>query len=188
MSGVPCLFAAQSSLAEVAPGDSASIVPWDVAQSAAAAYGLLMSAGARARHIEVLSGAARELTWQATAAATVEIYREATVAPVRDAATLSRDVFARERSLIAAHEADVEMLIGERERVLRDYNELVEQVGPGRGLIGPSGALPEDLERGLLALSARPTLSRPLYGALAKVFSATRASSRAIRGRRRRKR
>jgi glycosyltransferase involved in cell wall biosynthesis len=181
LSGVPCVFAAWSSLAEAAPHGAATIVPWDPVASAAAVYTLLSDAQARARHVEALAGTARALTWDAAAAAMVAVYREAVVAPVRVAATLSRDAVERERKLICAHERVVETLIGERELVLHDYDEQIAQLGPARGLIGPRGSLPEDLQRALLALSARPGISRLIYGGLARMFVAMRALSRGVR-------
>lgn len=179
--GVPCLFAPQSSLAEVAPAETATIVPWDPVQSAVAAYTLLTDPAARARHVQTLTDAARRLTWERTALAMVEIYGEAAVAPVRDAATLSRDAVARERELVADHQAVVQTLIDERELVLHDYEELLAEVGAGRSLVGPHGSLPEDLQRALLALSLRPGLSRPLYGLAAGAFRAARRMARAAR-------
>ena len=98
LSGVPCVFAPQASLAEVAPAKTAAIVPWDIEQSAARVHALLSDPAARASHVQELAGRARSLTWANTAEALVEIYREAVVAPVRDAATLSRDAMDRERS------------------------------------------------------------------------------------------
>jgi glycosyltransferase involved in cell wall biosynthesis len=179
--GVPCSFAPQSSLAEGAAGKAATIVPWDPVQSAAAAYALLTDPAARALHVKLLAEAARRLTWERAAAATVEVYREAAIAPVRDVATLSRDAVARERELTAAHRSVVQTLIGERELVLNDYETLLAEVGPGRSLVGPRGSLPEDLQRALLALSAHPALSQPLYGLAAATFRAARALARAVR-------
>lgn len=172
--GVPCLYAAQSSLAEGAMGRAATIVAGDPVASAAAAYTLLSDPTARAGHVQLLADGARALTWERAAAAMVEIYREAAVAPVRVAATLSRDTVARERELAAAHQVVVQRLIEERELVLSDYNELLAEVGPARGLIGERGSLPPDLQRALLALSARPGLSGPLFAALAFLFRAAR--------------
>jgi glycosyltransferase involved in cell wall biosynthesis len=179
--GVPCLFAAQSSLAEGAMGEAATIVPWDPVQSAAAAYPLLTDEEACARHVQLLADAARELTWQRAAEATVQAYREAALAPAREATTLSHDAVARERQLIADHQEVVQKLIDERELVLGDYNELLAEVGPARGLIGEHGTLPSDLQRALLALSAHPALSRPVYGFLAAVFRGSRALTRLVR-------
>ena len=179
--GVPCLFAAATSLAEGAIGEAATIVAGDPARSADAAAKLLRDPHARAQQVELLSGAARDLTWDRAAVATVAAYREAAEAPVREAARLSRDAVARECALTAAHAETVQTLIDERELVLRDYNALLAEVGPARSLIGPEGALPDDLQRGLLALSARPGLSRPLYGALARLYAGARAVGRALR-------
>ena len=179
--GVPCLFAPQSSLAEGAAAQAATIVPWDPVQSAAAAYALLTDPAARARHVQLLADAARELTWEGAAAAMVDVYREAVVAPVRDTATLSRDVVAREQELTAAHQDVVQMLIDERELVLSDYNELLAEVDAARSLIGPHGSLPDDVQRALLALSAHPALSRPLYRLATIAFRAARALARAVR-------
>jgi glycosyltransferase involved in cell wall biosynthesis len=179
--GVPCLFAARSSLAEGPIAAAATIVPWDPVPSAEAAYALLSDPAQRAGHVRTLAEAARGLTWERAAAAMVEIYREAVRAPVRVAATLSRDAVARERELTAAHREVVQMLIDERELVLRDYNELLTDVGAGRSLVGPRGSLPEDLQRALLALSAHPALSRPLYGLAARMFRIVRAVARALR-------
>jgi hypothetical protein len=111
----------------------------------------------------------------------VEVYREAAQAPVREAATLARDAVERERQLTEAHEAVVRRLIAEREHAQRMYDELNAEVGSGLSLIGPHGTLPEDAQRALLSISARPALRRPLYGALASLFVASRALGRAIR-------
>lgn len=179
--GVPCLFAALSSLAEGAVGRAATIVPWDPIQSAAAAYPLLTDREARARHVQMLTNAAHELTWERAAQATVEAYHEAALAPARDAIMLSRDAVARERELLADHQEVAQMLIDERELVLGDYNTLLGEVGPARSLIGEHGSLPVDLQRALLALSVHPALSRPLYGLLAAIFRAARAVTRTVR-------
>jgi glycosyltransferase involved in cell wall biosynthesis len=181
LQGVPCLFAAQSSLADGPIALAATIVPWDPVSSAAAAYALLTDPTERARHLKALTDAARGLTWDRAATAMVEIYREAAPARVRVAATLSRDAVARERELTAAHQEIVQMLIDERELVLRDYETLLAEVGAGRSLVGPRGSLPDDLQRALLAFSARPALSRPLYGAAAGAFRFVRRVARAVR-------
>jgi hypothetical protein len=121
------------------------------------------------------------MTWASAAAAMVEIYREAAIAPVRDAATLSRDTAERESRLSFVDQAQARRLLGEREHAQRMYDELNAEVGFGLGLIGPHGSLPEGLQRALLALSARPGLSRPLLGALSGAFLAARATSRTLR-------
>jgi glycosyltransferase involved in cell wall biosynthesis len=182
LSGVPCVFAPQSSLAEVAPGGTAAIVPWDAQASAAGAYSLLVDPAARERHVQTLAGAARELTWAGAAERMVEIYREAAVARVRDAATLSRDLVEREARLSVEHKLEAAQLVREREHAQRMYDELNAEVGSGLSLIGPHGSLPENLQRALLAIGARPALSGPLYGALARLFVLARALGRVLGG------
>jgi glycosyltransferase involved in cell wall biosynthesis len=189
LSGVPCVFAAQSSLAEVLPGRSAAIVPWNPSESAEQVLALLRDGEQRARHIERLAAAASELTWSATAAATLELYEQAAVAPVREAAAMSRDEVEREqelRELIAAQDTHVAQLVGEREHAREMYDALNTEVGAGLSLIGPRGTLPEELQHGLLALSAKPALSRPLFGLGASLFRTARALGRRARGARRR--
>jgi glycosyltransferase involved in cell wall biosynthesis len=181
IAGVPCLFAPYAALAETAPADTATIVPWDPVASAAAAHELLTDEAACERHVQSLAERAQTLTWDAAAAATVDVYREATLAPVRDSATLSRDLVTREARLSVQHEVEVRQLVGEREHAKRMYDELNAEVGFGLSLIGPNGSLPEGVQRALLALTARPALSRPLFGAISRVFVLGRALSRPIR-------
>jgi glycosyltransferase involved in cell wall biosynthesis len=180
LAGVPCVFAPMASLAEVTPAGTAAILPWDVGASAAAVHALLTDPIARARQVDALAAAARELTWTKAAGAMVEIYRQAALAPVRDAATLSRDTVAREDRLSVEHRIEAAQLVREREHAQRMYDELNAEVGFGLSLIGPRGALPEGLQRALLALSARPALSRPLFGALAFAFTIARALTRIL--------
>jgi glycosyltransferase involved in cell wall biosynthesis len=182
LGGVPCVFAPWASLAEVAPQQTATIVPWDAVASAAATHVLLTDADARESHIAALATRARELTWDTAAAAMVEIYREAALAPVRDAATLSRDLSRREARLSVQHDVEVHQLVSEREHAQRMYDELNAQVGSGLALIGPNGALPDSIQRALLALTARPALSGPLFAAVTGVYVAVRALTRPIRG------
>ncbi len=95
-------------------------MPWEAAASAEAAHELLTDEGARERHVRSLAERARALTWDAAAAAMVEIYREAALAPVRDSATLSRDLVKREARLSVQHELEVAQLVGEREHAKAD--------------------------------------------------------------------
>jgi glycosyltransferase involved in cell wall biosynthesis len=181
LSGVPCIFAPQASLAEAPPDDTATIVPWDPVASAAAAHTLLTDADARERHVNSLAARAHELTWDAAAAAMVDIYREAALTPVRDSATLSRDLVKREARLSVQHDAEVRQLVGEREHAQRMYDELNAEVGSGLALIGPNGALPDGVQRALLALTARPALSGPVFAGVTKGFVAARAVARPVR-------
>ncbi len=178
--GVPCVFAPQASLAELAPEETATIVPWDPAASAARAFALLSDAGARERHVQALAARAASFTWSATAGAMVEIYREAAAAPIRDSATLSRDLVKREARLSVQHEEEVARLLAEREHAKAMYDALNAEVGFGLSLIGPRGALPESVQRALLAVSARPAVSRPIFTAVSGVFILVRAFGRPI--------
>ncbi len=180
LAGVPCVFAPTASLAEETPPGTATIVPWDASASAVAVHALLTDPAARARHVEELASAARELSWQQAAEAMVEIYGQAALAPVRDAATLSRDAVQREARLSVEHELEAAQLVQEREHAQRMYDDLNAEVGFGLSLIGPRGTLPEPLQRALLALSARPALSRPVFGALARLFVLGRALARVL--------
>jgi len=183
--GVPSMFAPRASLAEVLPAEAATIVPWDVPRSAERVLALLTDAGARERQLDALVRAARPLTWERAAEATLAAYREAILAPVREAALLARDELARERELRALVESQDELvarLTEERAHAQRMYDELNAEVGFALGLIGPHGALPEDVQRALLALSERPALSRPLYGAATRAFRAGRAFGKIRRG------
>jgi hypothetical protein len=150
------VFAPWASLAGAAPQQTATIVPWDPVASAQATHGLLTDADARERHIAALAARAGELTWDAAASAMVEIYNEAARAPVRDSATLSRDLVKREARLSVQHDAEVRQLVSERQHAQRMYDELNAEVGSGLALIGPNGALPDSVQRALLALSSRP--------------------------------
>ncbi|HEY1449995.1 MAG TPA: glycosyltransferase, partial [Solirubrobacteraceae bacterium] len=185
LNGTPCLFAARSSLAEVLPSESAAIVPWNASESADRAQPLLLEGTARALHVEQLAAAAHRLTWQATAAALVELYEEAAVAGTREAAELSRDELDREqevRALVADQDALVAQLATERDHARGMYDSLNAEVGSGLSLIGPNGALPADLQNGLLALNARPAVSRVLFGAASGLFRMLRAIGRRTSG------
>ncbi len=181
LSGVPCVFAPQASLAEETPAGSAAIVPWDADASATATHALLTDPEARTQQVESLATAARELTWTAAANALVEIYREAALAPVRAAATLSRDAVQRERRLSVEHKLEVAQLVREREHAQGMYDRLNADVGFSLSLIGPAGTLPDGMQRALLALSAHPLLSRPLFALFSRSFTAARALARLLR-------
>jgi glycosyltransferase involved in cell wall biosynthesis len=185
LTGVPCAFAPTSSLAELAPTKTPTLVPWDPAQSAAAVYPLLTDPFARERHVQALAAAAREFTWARTAAALCDVYADAALAPAREASAVSCDAAAREHELINAHDALVAKLVSEREHAKGMYDALNAEVGSGLSLIGPHGALPDEVQRALLALSARSALSKAVYRPLAGAFRTARAVARLARSRRR---
>ena len=77
--------------------------------------------------------------------------------------------------LVLEQDALVAQLVSEREHARGMYDSLNAEVGFGLSLIGPHGALPEDLQRALLALSAKPDLSRSLFAGAARAYRAVRA-------------
>ena len=156
--GTPCLFAAQASLAEVLPRETATIVPWDAAASAAAVAPLLAPGKARRAHVAALRATAERYRWDDTATALLEIYRELVVTPPRAAQQGLRERIAlRNRLLEAEHERALEW---------QRYEAFREQIGSdGLGLVGPGGVLDAADQRALLALLARRPVKRPLLRA-----------------------
>jgi hypothetical protein len=147
--GVPCLFAPQSSLAEILPGDAALIVPWDADQAAARAVELIRDTDAREALVTKLRDAASSFTWEAAARQALEAYDEAMDAPSRGAATFAREVM--------------------------ELSELTESAGEdGYALVGPPAYLPVDVRRPLLAVAARRRLARPFFGAIKLLYRLSR--------------
>ncbi len=92
---VPCLWAPGSSLSELLPDEAAGIVPWEAEQSAEHARALLHDHHARERNLNAIDTAAKSLTWDATAARLIDVYRATADAPARPrtaaGVTLSED-------------------------------------------------------------------------------------------------
>jgi hypothetical protein len=147
--GVPCMWASGTALNELLAGAGGGIVPWDAAASADAALELMRSPQARSRQLDAVRSAGRELTWDAAAAHLLELYLQTCDAP-------------------AARAEPGSVLGVERPGISEDAIRLV----------GPSGALPAEIERPLLALATRPRLAAP-------VFAAIKMAYRLGRGRRR---
>ena len=80
---VPCLFAAQASLAEVLPPEAAVLVPWDGEASADRALPLLRDSDERRRHLELLASAARRMPgWDEIVERLLRVYEETALLPV----------------------------------------------------------------------------------------------------------
>jgi glycosyltransferase involved in cell wall biosynthesis len=79
--GVPCLWAAGSSLGELLPSDAAGIVRWDEEQSAERALALIGDKDERSRNLSAIRAAASRLTWDTTAANLIGLYEATCVAP-----------------------------------------------------------------------------------------------------------
>jgi glycosyltransferase involved in cell wall biosynthesis len=85
--GVPCLWAPGSSLSELLPDDRAGVVPWDAERSAEQALALMRDDDAREGNLEAIAAAASGLTWDATAAGLLDVYRATADAPASAGAT-----------------------------------------------------------------------------------------------------
>lgn len=136
--GVPCMWAAGTSLRELLDDDPASLVAWDPAASAERALELLRDERARERNVGLIRRAGERLTWDATAARLLDIYEQTCDAPGAAAGALYRGQALMNGAL--------------SEDAAR--------------LMGPGGSLPPDVERPLLALATHPRLGAPLFGAL----------------------
>jgi glycosyltransferase involved in cell wall biosynthesis len=133
---VPCMWAAGSSLSELLPDASAEITPWDAELSAARALALMREPDARERNLQAVDAAASDLTWDATAAGMLEVYRTTAEGPAN-------------RGLAAAGTSALGPLSEDAAR-----------------LVGPHGELPPDVHRPLLALATHRRLAAPVFGAL----------------------
>ena len=156
--GTPCVFAAQTALAEVLPASTATIVAWDATATAAAVAPLLHAGRQRDAHVAALNEAAAAYRWDATAQQLVRLYEQLVVTPPRELRRATRDRVALEQRL-----ADNELLrIEEWER----FAAFKAQIGSdGLGLVGPGGVLDAADQRALLALLSRRALYRPALGA-----------------------
>jgi GT2 family glycosyltransferase len=83
--GTACMFAPVTSLAEVLDPQHATIVPWDVGQSAERALELLRDEPARTRLSAAIAEHGRRYSWRGTAEQMLELYRDALRRPARPA-------------------------------------------------------------------------------------------------------
>lgn len=148
--GRPCIYAACTSLAEIIDPAAATIVPWDVTGSAAAAARLLVPGAARERHLALLADALQRYRWEHVAAEIVAAYRDVLASPFRAAAPRAHEELQREQRLIDEHAA---------------LQDLRHRVRSGLALIDGRGPLlTPDEQRGLMRVSGRRWL-RPVLGA-----------------------
>jgi glycosyltransferase involved in cell wall biosynthesis len=140
--GTACLWAPQSSLADVLPPDLGLLVPWDAEASAGRVVELLRDEARAAAHVEAVRAAAAELTWDRAAAALLDAYDEVVRLPAREADRLAR--------------------------IQSAYWGLRHDIGDtGLSLVGPEEPLlPPDAQRALAALARRGPTRRALLAAL----------------------
>jgi glycosyltransferase involved in cell wall biosynthesis len=147
--GKPCLFAPLGALVELLGPEAATLVPWDVAASAAATVDLLTDSPGRERHVRLLREASSRFTWEAAGERLEALYDEVLRNPPRAVAQM------------AAVDADRQA----------EYQEFRRGVGEDAlSLVGPSGSLPVELQRPLLAVSSHPVLRRPLFASLKLLY------------------
>ena len=135
---VPCLWASGSSLSELLPDDAADIVPWAEDQTAERALALMSDERVRDRNLRAIDTAGAHLTWDATADRILEAYQTTADAPASAPVGLG---FVGEGAL---------GLLGE----------------DAARLVGPSGELPADVHRPLLALATHRRIADPVFGVL----------------------
>jgi glycosyltransferase involved in cell wall biosynthesis len=82
--GRPCFFAAQTALAEVLPASTATLVPWDVEQSADAVHDVLENPPKARALTAAVAAAGQRFTWEATTSAILDAYAEVITTPARD--------------------------------------------------------------------------------------------------------
>lgn len=150
--GVPCLFAAQASLAELA-GGAATLVPWDAAASAAAVLRLLSEGTARSSHLAQLRALSGP-PWRDVAERLASVYEEAVTAPPSEAAPRNWQELKRE-GYVGALEREVDHLRGVAQEYQDAYHRLESRVSTGLPLIDQDGLLTPAQQRGLMRVAAR---------------------------------
>lgn len=142
---LPCLFAAQTSLAELG-GDAATLVPWDPQASAAAVLPLLEDSEERTAHLRRLDALAVP-SWERVADDLLGVYRRAiSSVPSRSAPSAWQEL-EREREISA--------LSALAQEYQDAYHALERRVGDGLPLIEEGGLLSRLQQRGLMRVASR---------------------------------
>jgi glycosyltransferase involved in cell wall biosynthesis len=149
---LPCLFAAQASLAEVA-GSAATLIPWDARASARAVVALLEDGPARDAHLAQLQ-ALPIPSWSEIASQLVAVYERAVTDPGSEAAPRIWQELDRESYLTTLH-GNVIDLKQTAQEYQDAYHSLEARVSSGLPLIDEGGLLSLDQQRGLMRLARR---------------------------------
>jgi hypothetical protein len=158
--GLPCAFAATTSIAELIPSRQALIEMWDASLTADRLLPILGDGAERDRHVAALRASSARYTWRKAAAGLLDVYRASTRMPVSEARRLVTDL--------------IEVEARAKTAGLAEY-------GPDAVmLVGPNGAIPADVLRPLLAVANRPMVARPLWGALRTTYRAGHRLRRAL--------
>lgn len=143
--GLPCLFAAQSSLVEVVDSSLATLVPWNASESAACVMPLLLDGPERNRHVDGLRASGQRWDWEQIARATLGCYEQAMRSPFQPASARAWQELRRETSLIELHQR---------------HQSLLRDLGDGIALAVDDGFLTHREQRGLLRVGSRPAIAR----------------------------
>jgi glycosyltransferase involved in cell wall biosynthesis len=149
---LPCLFAAQASLSELA-GDAATLVAWDPRASATAVLPLLSDGPARNGHLAKLR-ALQIPSWGEVASRLVTVYEHALAAPPSEAAPRAWQELDRE-SYIVRLDRDIGHLKQLAHEYQDAYHALEARVSAGLPLIDEGGLLTPAQQRGLMRVAAR---------------------------------
>jgi hypothetical protein len=147
--GVPALFAWVTSLRDLFASELALLVPWDAEASARSVAPVLIPGEARERQIHGVLEASAKLTPAEHARRHTELY----------ARTLVRPVGGVRR--IGVRTAELEIECGrarEDFRVVHRALDAIYQDPIAAGFVGPHAIVPEELQRAVLAVAARPVL------------------------------
>jgi glycosyltransferase involved in cell wall biosynthesis len=160
--GLPCLFAAQSSLVELLPASLATLDGWDASRASGRVIALLVEGGERSRHVTELQRACRAYDVRRCAELTLAAYRRTLASSARSSARRASEALEREREIVRLDRA-VSDMEAEHRQLEAEHRQLLEDIGEdGMGLVGPHGLLSHADRRALLALAVRPALRRPL--------------------------
>ena len=157
--GLLCAFAWHSSIAELLPSELALLVQWDADATADRLIAMIGDEPRRAAHIAAVRAASARFTWRRTAIGLRETYERA----MRSAQREARRIVLEIETVNRRHQA----LQAEHEELVRGYHQLRREYSvDAAGLVGPSGVIPKDLQRPLLALGSRRAISTPVWGLL----------------------
>lgn len=161
--GLPCLFAPQASLSELA-GRAATLVAWDAVASALAVLPLLSDGPARAAHLARLN-ALEVPTWDETARRLLGVYERALATPPPEAAPRVWQELDREDYVVRLDQ-DLSNVKTIAEEYQAAYQALSARVATGLPLIDRGGLLSEDQQRGLMRVASRRSVGSALLAPL----------------------
>jgi glycosyltransferase involved in cell wall biosynthesis len=152
---LPCLFASQASLSEVA-GRAATLVAWDARASAVAVFQLLSDGPPREEHLANLHAHSIP-AWGDVAHRLVAVYEQAVAAPPSEAAPRMWQELDRENHLVRLDQ-DIGHLKTLAQEYQDAYHALEARVATGLPLIDEGGLLNHAQQRGLMRVAARGRL------------------------------